>query len=505
MAPNDSLLAGRAAPASTIRRRLIIALVMVIYLALVVARAATESPFVDEAWYAMPAWDLAMNGSTGTPVIETSDSPMPTMKVSLQGIRRHTYWVMILPVLAQAGWFKLFGFSLLTTRLFSTLCAAVALLVWFMLMKQLSGSATVAAGAVVLIGTDFVFLGRAAFGRVDLMSAAFGISAVFAYLRLRQRSLAAAIVVANALTAAAGLSHPNGGLISLAGLLALILFLDRRALQWRHVLLAAVPYVAGGLLMAVYIMQAPADFAAQFLGQSTGRFGGWTAVPALIPREAVRWVQVYGLNTPSAAGKLKLMVLAAYICGVALVCASRQSRASYRILLVLAAACLTALTFCDNFKVQWYVIYVIPMLCALTVIGALSLSRGHKAAQIGLAGLVVLNLVISTRLTLRNTYSHEYSPMIAFLEKQPRDATIMGSSEIGFGYGFRSNLIDDIRLGYHSGVHPALVVMDDRYRTALAAFEKSEPAVYRYAEGYLHDQCRQTFTSGPYIVYACRG
>jgi hypothetical protein len=143
------------------------------------------------------------------------------------------------------------------------------------------------------------------------------------------------------------------------------------------------------------------------------------------------------------------------------------------------------------------------MLCSLTAIGTLSLSRGYTLAHVLIAGLVIFNLAISTRITLRNTYGNEYSPLIAFLKTQPHDATIMGSSEIGFGYGFLPNLIDDIRLGYHSGVRPALVVIDDRYRTSLAAFQKSEPSVYRYEERYLSGQCRQAFMSGPYVVYAC--
>src|SRR6266566_2282068 len=60
-----------------------------VYGAILVGRSLTSAPYVDESWYALPAWNLAVNGSMGIPVLEDSASPMPGMSVSLKGIRAH--------------------------------------------------------------------------------------------------------------------------------------------------------------------------------------------------------------------------------------------------------------------------------------------------------------------------------------------------------------------------------------------------------------------------------
>jgi hypothetical protein len=117
----------------------------------------------------------------------------------------------------------------------------------------------------------------------------------------------------------------------------------------------------------------------------------------------------------------------------------------------------------------------------------------------------VLNMGVSPRAVLRDTYRNEYLPMLEFLETHtPESSLVMGSSEIGFRYGFHRNLIDDIRLGYHTGKRPDFVVIDDRYGTRFGAFEKSAPDVYRHVMQYLESQCRPVFTVGLYTIYGCR-
>ena len=70
---------------------------------------------------------------------------------------------------------------------------------------------------VALLGTDFVFIMRAAAGRMDMMSAALGYAALAAYLVLGNRSLNLAVFSAHSLVVLSGLTHPNGGLLSFAG------------------------------------------------------------------------------------------------------------------------------------------------------------------------------------------------------------------------------------------------------------------------------------------------
>ncbi len=477
-----------------------------VYLLVVIGRAAATEPYVDEGWYTMSAWNLALNGSFGTPVLEPSASPNPDLNISLRGIRKHTYIYMVLPIIAQAGWFKIFGFSLLTTRLFSTMWAAVVLIVWFLLMRRLSGSVSTAVLAIILIGTDHVFVWRAGFGRPEMMSAALGFSGILAYLILRERSLGWAMVVANAFVAASGLTHPNGGIVIGAGLLALVLWLDRSRIGWRLAALAILPYAASAALMTVYVLQAPDDFAAQFLSNSRGRLTGILSPATLLPREIMRYLDAYGFNTGRLVSRLKTFVLAVYLIGAIIVCMNARIRKQYHVLLLLSVVCVGALAVFENYKVQWYVVYIAPMLAALTAAGfeAIRPQRRWIAGAL-LVSVVLLNLGISARAMLRNTYRNEYLPMTEFLEAHASDSSlVMGSSEIGFQYGFNRNLLDDIRLGYHSGKRPDFVVIDDRYRTCFRAFEKSEPDVYRHVMKYLETECRPVFTVGQYSIYGCQ-
>src|ERR1035437_2523532 len=237
------------------RRLALVSLAIALWLALTAGRALTREPYLDEAWFALPAWNLATNGSMGSPVLETVGSPMPGMKVSLKGLREHTYSVMALPTVCLAGWYRLAGFSLFTTRMHTVLWMVVMLAAWYAILRQLSGDEMLAALGVVLIATDAFLVGRAALGRPDVMSAAFGFSGVAAYLRLRERSLAAAVIASQTLVVLAGLSHPNGGIVCGFGLLAVTLTLDARRLRWRHLGFAAVPYAAGASAMAVYALQ----------------------------------------------------------------------------------------------------------------------------------------------------------------------------------------------------------------------------------------------------------
>jgi hypothetical protein len=491
---------------SAARRPLLTVLAILAYLLLLAARADTNTPFVDEGWYAMPAWNLATHGSFGTPVLETSASPMPGMPVSLQGIRSHTYWIMVLPLILKAGWFKVFGFSILTTRLFSGLWAVVALVAWFFIMRRVGGNTAVATLAVLLIGTDYLFVVRAVFARDDMMSAALGYSGILAYLAFRERSLYRAVILSQGLIVAAGLTHPNGGLVSFAGLLTVTLLLDRNRITWQHAAAGVVPYIAGASLMSIYILQAPQDFAAQFLGNSSGRFPGLAAVLTLIPREFMRYLYAYGLDTSSLLGRSKLLILAIYIAGITVICVNRKLRGQYRVILLATGAYVATLTLFENYKIQHYALYVTPFLAALTA-AALDHMRSHRprVTSLVIAGLVAFNLAVPCRLILRDDYRNQYLPAIRYLETHASpDSLVMASAEAGFAYGFRDNLIDDFRLGYRSGKRPDFILVDQRYREFFASLKRLEPAAYEYILHYLRSECLPVRVNDSYTVYVRR-
>jgi hypothetical protein len=480
----------------------------VVYLAVAAAVARSRAPFIDEAWYSMPAWNLAFNGSMGTPVIEPSASPMPGMNVSLTGIRQHTYWLMPLPIVLEAAWFRAAGFSIVTMRQFSTLWAVLVLGAWYFLLRRLSGSAGIALAGILLIAFDETFLLRAAFGRMEMMSAALGFWGIEIYLRQREASLSRALFFGNLLVAAAGLSHPNGGLLALPALMFLVIRLDRRRLRFSSLLPVALAYAlcAGG--MAVYILQDPSAFRAQFFGNSGGRLSALTHPLTILPREMMRYLNIYGLGAnTSGISRIKGVVLAVYAVSLLFIFLRPALRRRYATFGVLALIYIAGLAVIENYKVEWYVVYTIPFLAASAalVAGSVTSRAGRVTTVMLLSGMIVLQAGGVYRVIRRNTYGTSYVPAIQTLKTLSSKNTIVaGGSELGFGYGFNDHLDDDLRLGLNSGKRPDLVVMDERYKTALLAFRKTEPATAAYIDGYLKSSCTPGQTSLDYTIYVCR-
>jgi hypothetical protein len=478
---------------------------IVVYLAVALAYARTRVPYVDEAWFSMPAWNLAAHGSMGTPVIEPTGSPLPGMDVHLNGIRSHTYWYLPLPIVVEAAWFRMLGFSVFTMRLFSTVWAVTLLAAWFVAIRRLAGSAMVAAAAVILTAADPVFLERSGFGRFDLMSCALGFAGIAAYMVLRERSLAKALLTGHALVAAAGMTHPTGGLLSFPGLLCLMIYYDRKRLRWLYLPLMAMPYLAAGAGMAIYVWQDPAAFKAQFFGITGSRLGGIRAPVSLVLREVQRYLQVYGLNPEgSALSRFKLLILAMYIAAAAALCIGREARKRYGGLLVLAGAYIAALTIFDNLKQQWYVVYIVPMFAALLAAALFNLPPAvRRPGAIAVAALCVADMASVARLTFGDGYDHVYRPMVAYLETQAGPhGVVMASSEVGLDYGLDRNIVDDIRLGCRSGKTPDLVVVETRYREAFRYFQTAEPQTAQCIGRFFQGASPLKEFGAGYTVYA---
>ena len=104
-------------------------LIVVGYLTLASWQARTTYPWSNEAWFASPALNLLHKGFMGTTILESRGT-------WLEGLDRHTYWILPLHILAQTAWYKLFGFSLLTLRSLSILWGAVVLVAWFALLRR---------------------------------------------------------------------------------------------------------------------------------------------------------------------------------------------------------------------------------------------------------------------------------------------------------------------------------------------------------------------------------
>src|SRR5262249_27324295 len=154
-----------------------------IYCAATVRIATTKEPFIDEGWFASPAYNLAFRGFMGDTVIEPTGT---WLNGELKGVHEYTYFVMPLDLLAQASWYRLTGFGLAQMRLLSALWGLLALAAWYVIVERITRSALAAAVTVFLLACDFTFLWSAADGRMDMMCIALGSAALAAYLALRE-------------------------------------------------------------------------------------------------------------------------------------------------------------------------------------------------------------------------------------------------------------------------------------------------------------------------------
>ena len=483
---------------------------VIIYLALAVGSALTYRPEIDEGSFASPALNLVTKGLMGTTVLETAGS-------GLKNIDQHTYWVMPLHLLAQAGWYKIFGFSLLSMRTLSTFFGLIALASLFIVVNALSGDRDVALLTLVLLSVDYVFIVAASLGRMDMMSASLGFAALAAYVSLRERNLVWAIVASQSLVVASGLTHPNG-ILHFAGLLFLTLYLDRGRINWRHVMLAMIPYLIGAVCWGLYILKDPSSFITQFTINTTmnDRMGGFKAPwIAFVNEFTLRYGRAFGLGTHSTGHTgpifLKSLILLAYAVALfgALITRSIRQHAGYRALLFLIAIYFVLLTILDGQKETPYLIHIIPFYAAILAawIRWCWTNRSVPVSVIALCFVSLLTLQIGGilyRMKL-NTYRNLYLPAVSFLNQHSNPSTrIIGAASLDFGLNFPDDLVDDVRLGYVSGKRPDFIVVGDEYEVSYKEYQIKQPELYRYLNGLLTEEYRLVYDNPAFKIYARR-
>ena len=119
-----------------------------------IARPASDTrrPWNDVAMFANPALNLAEKEFMGITVYER-DGLLPELN-------RYTYLIFSLNLVTLAGWYKLTGFSLMSTRASSMLWTFVLLDKIYYLIRTWSASVSIALLAVLLIAFDCNFRGR---------------------------------------------------------------------------------------------------------------------------------------------------------------------------------------------------------------------------------------------------------------------------------------------------------------------------------------------------------
>lgn len=505
-------LHGLLAPVFNHRRfkAFVLAGALLLYLALAAGSSLTYRPEIDEGYFASPAINLLTRGSMGTPIVEVAGT-------GLKNINERTYWIMPLDILAQAAWYKIFGFSLFSMRMLSAAFGLLGLCALYLIVKHISKDKGTALLALVLLAVDYLYIVSASSGRMDLMSAALGFAGLAAYLSLRERDLRWAILLGETFVVMSGMTHPNG-IIHFVGMQFVILYFDRKRIRPQHVAFAALPYLVGALIWGAYVLKDPSAFYEQFIVNITmnNRMGGLHSPWAALGKEFVwRYGRAYGLGPHSVGHSgpiyLKAVVLLAYVIALVGAILTRDIRRhkGYRALLILTALYFVLLTVLDGQKETPYLMHVIPLYVALLAVW-INWCWTHRTIPASLiaASLAVLMSIQVGGMIFRmrqDTYHKLFVPAISFLKQHSSDTTtINGSPSLGFGLGFTDRLTTDGRLGYVSGKRPDLIVITDENEVSFEEYRTMNPALYQHIEKTLTEDYRQVYDNPAFKVYARR-
>jgi 4-amino-4-deoxy-L-arabinose transferase-like glycosyltransferase len=472
----------------------------VIYLCLAFTTTTIKTPWDDEGWIASAPANWARTGSWGSPSLDPTGSWLDR---ELTGIREVTYWNMPVALFVQGVWYKLVGVSLFTVRSVGILFGLLALMSWFIIVSELSGSRLAGSLTALFLAVDYTFLWGAADGRMDMMCAGFGAAGIACYLLLRERRWELSLWIANALLALALFTHPNGVMPVLA-FMGLLLWRDRGRLRWRDAT-ALIPYLAMAAVWELYILRRPDLFRAQF-NANANPYGGvrWTGL--LHPWEAFRMEIVtrylfhYGFRSlwggPVPGYTLAIPFL--YWLGL---CGAAASKV--RALVLLALLYLAYMTLFVGAKSSCYLVHILPLYAG--VLAAWTCALHQRRSPVAPASLLIVLALLGVQagsITYKihhNTYANEYLPVVRFVEQHA--GTVAANSYFGFHLGF-DRVRDDARIGYYSGLRPDLVIEDTWYRRWWNLL--FEPEVNRYVANLLTSEYRLVFERGPFRVYERR-
>jgi len=441
------------------RLRLWIWALLLAGIALITAHALTKQPHTDEGDLASAATSLLDRGRVAFPM---SYEYGPT-------VRDVYYLAPPFYYAALAAWFKPFGRSLFSYRLFHVAWALLRVVCWMRVVRLGSTTAaSLAIGAALLgLNYDIVNLGVS---RYDIVCAALNAAALAAYATWRADRFGRAIFVANCMLALSALTHPYA-LFGLIGCLALFLVCgDWRRLRPSHVVLAVAPYAVafgawaltiGGhwdVMRAQIAMQAETrvmDYgnplrviASDFAARWWGLFAGW--------REGVPKVM---------RAKTLFLLLWAVVPFLALWRRSPAVRPLRIAVLVYTVAALLILPFTDNMHVQIYNVHVIVGLSALTAMAAADAWELWPRLRVPLllaVGAMCLFAVAAIGFRVRErALQREFRPVQAFLAREVAGQdVVIAPSELGFGLGFEQHVRDDPTLtSLDRGPMPKVIVV----------------------------------------------
>jgi Dolichyl-phosphate-mannose-protein mannosyltransferase len=477
---------------------------VLIFLALAIGTALTSRPITDEGLFADPAYTLATKGYMGSPALRDN--------AHLLRIEQHTYWIFPLDPMLQAAWYRLFGVGLFAMRSLSICFGLLGLAALFVFVKRLSKDSKIASIAVALTALDYFYIYGSASGRMDVICAALGYAGLASYVALRERNLSLALLVSHTLIATSGIIHPNGFLYFM-GLVFLMLYCDRRSINWRHIALATVPYVVGASLWGWYILQDTQAFLAQIKANASDgdRFQGLRNPFLGFVREiTVRYASAYGFAAHSFSHEgpiyLKVLALCAYIAGIigVLSISALRRKPEVQVMLSVMTIWFIYLGIFDGQKAYYYLVHFIPMYAALLAVflsWLLSKQLNSKAVLLPLVLVVAVQLVgVAYKIRL-NSYKNIYKPAVEYLQHNAHDSRLINANiAFLFGLGFPNNLVDDSHLNEIADYF----VIDNEVAQRLRNSRTGNPSTYRHVTDLLGNCYEKVYDFKSVEIYTLR-
>jgi len=483
--------------------RVIIAIVFAIYLTFGISRALTNMPWCDEAWFADSAVNLVRNGFMGNTLMVDAGGP-------LESIKSHTYWQPPLYFLAEALVFRIFGVGLFQARFLSVFFGLLGLLaIYYIVKKSLGNVGLPVLLALLLIATDYFYLNIASDARMDMMSASLTLFAIASYLLLRENRLDIGLLISNSLVCLSGLSHPNG-ILGLFMLWAIILYLDRKKLQRKHILLCVIPYAVSAVGWGMYIAKDIQAFKSQFFSnvfrpESETYVNGlkWASIRQEIVQ---RYLYSFGLypGRTSIVPLFKLPVLLFFLVNFVLgpfYLKRKEEMAQWFVLL----ACFLGLMFVIANKSASYLVWITPLFVinSIAVWQCLKNRRYLKwVYNLALAYVVLISISGQLRIISMDQYGNKYlHDIVEFDTNYYQGGLIYGSGELAFYYDFDHSVIkDDRKLGWVTGRKAKYLALSPVVSQALDGLKQQSEDAAKYIRN-LFDGEYELLYQGRYYTF----
>jgi hypothetical protein len=223
-----------------------------------------------------------------------------------------------------------------------------------------------------------------------------------------------------------------------------------------------------------------------------------------------RFLWVYGLHPgASGASHLKIVLYAIYMGGLVVGWSMRDFRGkrTYRAWLILCTLLFVCYANLDKDVREFYLIHIMAPVIAVLALVLDWVLKTRRAPVRAVAGVFVVlgsvQLMTTGSRIRQDGYHTRYLDTTAFLKRNARPGElIMGSAELGWELGWKSNVVDDFRLGYLTGKRPDIIVLDkNRYQEWIPNLKVFNPKAYQFTTELLEREFHPVHRNDAYITY----